>query len=174
MYVALRYYLDFEFMEDGTVIIPLSLGIVCSDGREFYVEFEADLTLANEWVQMNVLPHLLGRPLPKEVIRRMVEDFIEEGAPPFGTYDIEFWGYYADYDWVAFCQIFGRMVDLPREYPKHCKDIKQRADDLGNIKLPAQTGTEHNALEDARWNKIALEYLDEVEPQQIPKQGAAK
>lgn len=27
-------------------------------------------------------------------------------------------GYYADYDWVAFCQLFDRMIDLPKDFPK--------------------------------------------------------
>lgn len=26
----------------------------------------------------------------------------------------EFYGYYSDYDWVVFCSLFGRMIDLPK------------------------------------------------------------
>jgi hypothetical protein len=34
-------------------------------------------------------------------------------------------------------------------------DVKQLAVSLGNPKLPEQTSTEHNALEDARWTWTA-------------------
>ena len=74
----------------------------------------------------------------------------------------EFWGYFADYDWVAFCQIFGTMMDLPKGWPMYCRDIKQLADSLGNPELPTQSSTEHNALNDARWNKQAWEFLDRM------------
>lgn len=71
----------------------------------------------------------------------------------------EIWAYYADYDWVVFCQLFGTMMDLPKGFPMYCKDIKQLCDDLGNPQLPGQGEGEHNALIDARWNKKAYEYL---------------
>jgi hypothetical protein len=72
----------------------------------------------------------------------------------------EIWAYYADYDWVAFCQLFGTMMDLPKGFPMYCRDIKQWADMLGNPKLPEQDKGEHSALEDARWNRKAWRYLD--------------
>jgi len=71
----------------------------------------------------------------------------------------EFWGYYADYDWVVFCWLFGAMADLPDGFPMYCRDIKQLADALGNPALPNQGETEHNALADARWNRKAWEFL---------------
>lgn len=80
----------------------------------------------------------------------------------------EFWAYYADYDWVVFCQLFGTMMDLPKGFPFYCKDIKQLCDNLGNPKLPEQGKGEHNALEDARWNKKAYEYLIDVEKYSHP------
>lgn len=41
----------------------------------------------------------------------------------------EFYGYYADYDWVLFCSLFGRMIDLPKGFPMYCKDLKQMLDE---------------------------------------------
>lgn len=70
-----------------------------------------------------------------------------------------FWGYYADYDWVVFCQLFGTMMDLPKGFPMYCCDIKQWCDMLGNPKLPEQGKGEHHALADARWNRQAWEFL---------------
>lgn len=72
----------------------------------------------------------------------------------------EFWGYYASYDWVVLCQLFGKMIDLPKSFPMYCRDIKQFCDDLGNPQLPKQTEGEHNALADAQWNKLAWEFLN--------------
>lgn len=75
----------------------------------------------------------------------------------------EFWAYYADYDWVTFCQLFGTMMDLPKGFPMYCRDIKQWCDQLGNPRLPEQGKGEHNALADARWNKQAWEFLKQYE-----------
>lgn len=67
-----------------------------------------------------------------------------------------FYAYYADYDWVLFCFLFGRMIDLPAGYPMYCRDLKQMIDDMAleqwKVIVPKQTN-EHYALEDARWNK---------------------
>lgn len=40
--------------------------------------------------------------------------------------DIEFYGYYADYDWVVICSLFGRMIDLPKGFPMYCNDLQQK------------------------------------------------
>ena len=71
----------------------------------------------------------------------------------------EIWAYYADYDWVVFCQLFGTMMDLPDGFPMYCRDLKQECDRLGNPDLPLQESGEHNALVDARWNRKAWEFL---------------
>ncbi len=71
----------------------------------------------------------------------------------------EIWGYYADYDWVVLCQLFGTMMQLPKGWPMYCRDVKQFCDWLGNPKLPKQKGAEHNALADAAWTKEAWEFL---------------
>ncbi len=42
----------------------------------------------------------------------------------------EFWAYYADYDWVVFCQLFGTMMDLPKGFPMYCLDLKQLQDEI--------------------------------------------
>lgn len=46
---------------------------------------------------------------------------VEENNP-------EFYAYYADYDWVVFCWLFGKMIDLPNGFPKYCSDLKQELD----------------------------------------------
>jgi hypothetical protein len=109
-------------------------------------------------VQENVLPFLGDTP-PQALstIALMIRQFVGEDKP-------QFWGYYADYDWVVFCQTFGAMIDLPKGWPMYCRDIKQLCDDLGNPELPKQGKGEHNALADARWNKVAHEFLAGFKP----------
>ncbi len=74
-----------------------------------------------------------------------------------GIFKPEFYAYYADYDWVVFCWLFGRMIDLPNFFPMYCRDLKQMMDEKGLDKhwkrknCPDPEG-EHNALVDAKWN----------------------
>lgn len=84
---------------------------------------------------------------------------------------LEFYSYYGAYDWVVFCWIFGNMIGLPNSYPMYTKDLKQIIDEksellkisLDEIKqrddYPAQ-GNEHNALDDAKWNKNFYSFID--------------
>lgn len=71
-----KYFIDTEFIDDGKVIDLISIGIVSSDGREYYaqsVEFEG--SEANAWVQEHVFPHLdLGCSCFTVDSRRAVED----------------------------------------------------------------------------------------------------
>lgn len=65
-----------------------------------------------------------------------------------------FYGYYSDYDWVVFCQLFGRMIDLPKGFPMFCLDLKQEMERLGAPDtIKPNNSNEHNALADARWNQ---------------------
>ncbi len=148
----MRYFLDTEFHEDGRIIDLISLALVAEDGRQLYcISSEFDPERCTDWVKANVLPHInpvLG--VPRSDIRDRVLSFVGDDPKP------EFWGYYADYDWVVLCQLFGRMVDLPGHFPKHCRDLKQLA---GKIKLPKQTGAEHHALLDAHWIRDSFVWL---------------
>jgi hypothetical protein len=186
----MRYWFDTEFIEDGKTIDLISIGIVAEDGREFYAEVAgADLTKASEWVQQNVLPHLWHRQPDKTEGNRWIRDGGRGGllsrqhiareivtfCDPEQYGKPEIWAYYADYDWVVLCQLFGRMIDLPKGWPMYCRDIKQEADRLQEwirwfnsapdyrLILPEQGKGEHHALADARWNKQAWEFLASYE-----------
>ncbi len=71
----------------------------------------------------------------------------------------EFWGYFADYDWVALCQLFGSMINLPKGFPMYCRDIKQWADQLGDVRIPKPEQQIHHALADAMWVEEAHKFL---------------
>lgn len=164
----------------------ISIGIVCEDGRTYYaVSTEFNPNDANDWVKRNVLQKLPARhaeiyDAPRlrqeamlwkdlRTIRQDIMKFfgytIQERHPETGQVvdmspdeKIEVWGYYADYDWVAFCSLFGRMIDLPYNMPMYCRDLKQLMDEKGLDKawkdsFCPEPELEHNALEDAKWNQ---------------------
>lgn len=148
----MRIWFDTEFIEDGKTIDLISIGLVRDDGAELYHENGAcRLGRASPWVKENVIPHLTHAGVGRKMIARDIIEFA--GPRP------EFWGYYADYDWVVLCQLFGTMMDLPKGWPMYCRDIKQLCDSLGNPRLPEQGKGEHHALADARWNRTAWEFL---------------
>lgn len=153
----MKFWLDTEFYEDGKTIELISIGIVAEDGRTYYTETGNAPFLASQsdWLKANVLPHLTGHELPRSAIAGDLIEFM--GEKP------EIWGYYADYDWVVLCQLYGRMIDLPKGWPMFCLDVKQLCFHLGNPKLPKQMSTEHHALADAVWIKTAYEWLRDRE-----------
>ena len=152
----MKYFYDTEFIEDGKTIDLISIGIVAEDGREYYAiskEFKA--RKADQWVKDNVLTHLPPRKSlawkSRKQIKQDILDFVGDDKP-------EFWAYYADYDHVALCQLFGRMIDLPKGWPMYTRDLKQLLDDKGNPRME-KPKDEHHALADARWVKDAHQML---------------
>jgi len=177
----MKYFFDTEFIEDGKTIELLSIGIVSEDGREFYAEnFNADHTKADDWVKENVIKHLWSRQSEKSPYNAWIRDGgiggllyhkeIAYEVKQFLGESPEFYAYYADYDWVVFCQLFGRMIDLPEGFPMYCRDLKQTLDEYANhLGLSADAvkcmdgyptqGNKHNALDDAKWNLALYNFL---------------
>lgn len=149
----MKYFFDTEFYEDGYAIHLISIGIVGEDGREYYAETTSALPLAqkNLWLIQNVLPHLSGPYLFRGEIAKEIIAFV--GEKP------EFWAYYADYDWVALCQLYGSMIDLPEGWPMFCHDLKQYAMFANIDSIPIEQKNEHNALADARWVRDGYNYV---------------
>ena len=150
-----QWFFDTEFDEDGKTIELISIGLVSDEGHEYEaVSREFDPLHCNDWVKENVLSKLPppGDPRwkPRAQIRDEIVAIVKSGS---GT--PKFFAYYADYDWVVLCQLFGKMVDLPADFPMYCRDLKQMLDDYDNLRktdLPVQPeGTEHQALADAKW-----------------------
>lgn len=177
--VSTKYFLDTEFIERPGSIQLVSIGIVDEHGRTFYAEStEFDEREADDWVRENVLRKLRwwGNPNSnKGFCNASVHDVGTKFSchEVFGTTSLirgellyyfgddpspEFWGYFADRDWVVFCWIFGKMTDLPKRFPKYCRDLKQVLDESGKGKIPDPEG-EHNALADAIWNKALYKHL---------------
>jgi len=148
---TMKIWFDTEFIEDGRTIDLMSIGMVREDGKVYYAESEqCDLSRADEWVQQNVIPHLQGTKTPRSIIAHDIIEFA--GSEP------EFWAYYADYDWVVLCQLYGRMIDLPEGWPMFCRDLQQLRIETG-IEPPPQFGVKHNALDDAIWTRYAYLHI---------------
>lgn len=177
----------------------ISIGIVCEDGREYFsVSEEYNYKDADQWVKENVIIPMYSKGVsgdlrnrldasnfhkylgkPNKQIAQEIIDFVsrDESNKELGRHvDItkespEFYAYYADYDWVVFCSLFGRMIDLPVGFPMYCKDLKQSLDLLavkaniepGAVKYlpnyPTQEN-EHSALDDAKWNFKLFKFLE--------------
>jgi len=151
----MRIWFDTEFIEDGRTIDLLSIGLVREDGATYYAEPSGvDVARASEWVKANVLPLLSGTVTSRAAIAADIREFA--GDKP------EFWAYYGAYDWVALCQLYGTMMELPKGWPMFCRDLIQLAKAKGIEKLPEQLGGKHNALNDALWTRDA--YLWAVGP----------
>lgn len=212
----MNYFIDTEFIEGfkkpikwlpsaGKFNRPyhfidlISIGLVCSDGREYYaISNEYNYNDASEWVKENViLPaytnavhgdernklkvetfHAIRGKNNKQIAREIKEFIVGDGETTDFTSKAwknyissknnppEFYGYYADYDWVLFCSLFGRMIDLPAGFPMYCRDLKQEMDRLGldkewKDKYCPEPENEHNALADARWNVKLHKTIDD-------------
>lgn len=167
----MKYFFDTEFIEHKGGIDLISIGIVCEDGRQLYlISSEWKYENADRWVRENViLPCYLDTVVPRlrgefseknfhqtlgtrnNEIARLIIKFVGEDNEP------QFFAYFADYDWVIFARLFGRMIDLPEHFPMWCVDLKQMMWERGlssswkSEELPANE--EHNALVDAKWNQ---------------------
>lgn len=152
MGAVLRYFYDTEFIEDGTTIELISIGVVDEAGREFYaVSTGFDPERAIPWVRRNVLPKLPSPADPAWRSRARIRDELIAFLTEPGE-EIELWAWYAAYDHVALCQLWGPMTALPRAIPRFSHELRQRWEDLGRPELPQAPAGQHDALADARHN----------------------
>lgn len=177
----------------------ISIGIYAEDGQTYYaISNEFNPKNADAWVKENVisklpLKHFSQFDSPNQRQQAMlwksngqiaeeIKQFIYKTSGihnphTIGNWDdvkhlfpIDFYAYYADYDWVVFCSLFGRMIDLPKGFPMYCRDLKQTLNVMcvqlketpESIKelngYPKQMN-EHNALADAKWNYELYKFL---------------
>ena len=153
----MRIFFDTEFIDNGKTVDMISIGLVRQDGVEYYAEAqECDLSKACEWVQKNVIVHLEGKRKPRAQIAQELVEFC--GPRP------EFWAYYASYDWLCLCQLYGRMLDVPLHWPHFVNDLQSIRYLRGEASQPEQVGAHHNALNDARWNRDFFIFLTAHRP----------
>jgi hypothetical protein len=151
----MKYWFDTEFIDGGVKIDLISLGIISEDNRTFYaVSNECSWKTACPWVQANVLRQInAGEGISREKIKEGLLEFLKDDPSPI------FWAWYGAYDWVALSQLFGRMLDVPNNWPHFVMDVKQLAIGRGILGIPAQETMKHHALNDAVWTKECYEYI---------------
>lgn len=158
----MRYFYDWEFQENGTTIIPISLGMVSEDDRELYLVNKNFFNAVRRgelevipWLKENVLPHIseqdeveFGAPLSS--FGAVVQSFISDNGKYKSRDEIELWGYFSAYDHVALAQLWGPMINLPKPVPMFTNDLMTISRGRTIAFTPEQ---EHNSLSDARWNR---------------------
>jgi len=160
----MRFFYDCEFIEDGTTIELVSIGMVDETGREFYaVSTQFDPTRAIEWVRRNVLNQLPSPADPAWRSRARIRDdllvFLTEPGEP-----IELWAWMAGYDHVALVQLWGDMRALPRPIPRFTHELRQLWEGAGSPPLPGAGADAHDALADARHNLARWRAIAEAQP----------
>lgn len=175
----IKIYYDTEFLENGSTIRLISIGMVREDGKGLYrVNFDYGLMkdiYLHPWLRQNVAPSLpyqmtedgvalIHGHLDYDSVKH--KDEIAEDVKRFvlDTPNPELWAYYSAYDHVALCQLYGRMLDLPSGFPMFSYDLKAELMRLGNPRVPEQATGLHNAYMDALWNKETYEYLQGYQP----------
>lgn len=157
----LRVYYDTEFVENGSTIDLISIGMIREDGEMYYAvsdEFNLDAARAHPFVSKEVLPALdISENLwqSRASIAKQVSGFLK--VPK-----VELWAWYGSYDHVCLAQLFGTMMDFPKHVPMWTNDLRQEVHRLGNPKLPEQTVGLHNALADACFLKTRAEFIREI------------
>ena len=164
----MRFFYDCEFIEDGTTIELVSIGVVDETGREFYaVSTEFDPAGAIDWVRRHVLDKLPAPADPawrsRARIRDELLDFLSGPGEP-----IELWAWVAAYDHVVLAQLWGDMRALPRSIPRFPHELKQRWEDAGSPPLPAAPPDQHDALADARHNLARWQAIEAARQERPP------
>lgn len=164
----MRYFYDTEFLDDGKTVTPISIGVVAEDGREFYgvLPNAMDTCKKSEWLFNNVAPTLpldpydnrlldFRSPLvkPKNTLKAELYKFLSHDMYP------SLWGWFVSYDHLVLSQLWGKMIDVPAPIPQFSNDLKTLGYWYGIKKYPVQMDGQHNALADARHNKVVFDYI---------------
>ena len=179
----MRFWYDCEFLEDGRTIDLISIGVLAEDGREFYAvsnEFDTRRVAQHDWLMENVMTSIdhdkfvvvdfQGAPVvrdlyvtdpaarTREQIKTSLWCFLTEPGE-----DIELWAWCGAYDHVCLAQLFGPMINMPRNIPFWTDDIRTllRQAGIQPSDCPKQPAGLHNALADARWNKVRYDFVME-------------
>jgi hypothetical protein len=145
---SLNIYFDFEFLDNGKDVLPISLGVVSQAGLEYYVELPDSKAVAasDPWLKKNVLPHLDG--LNIRASDQIAYDLIQFVSQ---TPNASFWGYFVAWDWYLICRLYGKMLDCP--LGQRANDIAQEAERL-NRRFTSRS-PRHKAIDCARWTRQA-------------------
>lgn len=124
----MKVFFDTEFtgLHQHTTLI--SIGLVTDDSSTFYAELvDYDDSQIDEWIQENVINHLLFNPKDKATgftdpltnheftmkgDRYLVRDYLKAWLGQFDQ--VEMWSDCLSYDWVLFNQLWGHAFNKPK------------------------------------------------------------
>ncbi|MEE1812644.1 hypothetical protein [Streptomyces sp. BE133] len=170
-------YLDCEFLPaDQSTNGLVSIGLTDDQGVDYYaVNSEMDIAalLAVPWMVDNVWPYLprivLGYDEPGRILNhddpavQSVEAIRAGAARYFADTDATETRLFAYYGGQDICRLHSlwdnNWAVMPEAVPRWFFDIKALAVQAGSPELPAQDGSEHHALADARYNRAMHQYL---------------
>lgn len=184
-------YKDASDWVKQNVILPLYLRTVHGDARNhwdvhnFHIHYgKSNKQIAQEIFRfVNPIMGEFYDPLPVDfgyISKHNCKEFDDGMGGKYVRAQPDLYGYYADYDWVLLCSLFGTMMQLPEGFPMYCIDLKQMLDGkvrakykpgdskenfekaLEHMKLhpdyPKQSN-EHDAISDAKWNRDLYNFL---------------
>ena len=121
----MRIFFDTEFTGLHRHTTLISIGLVAENGQEFYAEFtDYDEGQVDDWLKENVINklHLTLHENVELTIgamdfnikgnKRLVTMYLDQWLRNFGQ-PLEMWSDVLAWDWVLFCQLWGRVVGLP-------------------------------------------------------------
>jgi len=186
-------YKDASDWVKKNVIAPMYRNIFPGDARNSSSvnSFHKYVGKSNKQIAGELVEFIYPRHVNGEGYTGVVSSFISNDSDTVVNRkyvgDVEFYAYYADYDWIVFCSLFGTMMDLPEGFPMYCRDLKQELDRkaeerkkewflqkvqiytdfdmLNHIKtLPnyPKQENEHDALDDAKWNSNLYKFLQNL------------
>lgn len=173
-------HFDFEFLNTGDRIWPISIGMVREDGTTYY-GINADVPYHE--VRDH---HFLGKEvwplLPKTdnghfdfdhpdvkseaQLRSDILRFICDTDRP------SMWGWFTAHDYVLLARFFGLWPEISPSIPQRANDVAQEWERLGYPPMPEQPSGHHHPLEDARFCLFRRFWLKEYEKQMRERQAA--
>jgi 3' exoribonuclease, RNase T-like len=177
-----KIFLDTEFTGLHQKTTLISLAMVAEGGEEFYAEFtDYNQLQLTDWLNENVLPKLwITNELPFEKKQNSiylkgdsttVKEALKKWLSQFKG--VEIWADVLAYDWVLFCELFGRAFNIPDNIFYTPFDLATALMINGHIKPAGQyngdisryafagidAAKQHNALEDARVELACLKKM---------------
>ncbi|MFM9452377.1 hypothetical protein [Streptomyces europaeiscabiei] len=173
---------DCEFVrKDVTPRGLISVGLCDTDGNDYYAvnaEVDLDALLADTFLRTQVWPHLprtpaglldAGHPDVKTIgeIRQEVAAYYAGGPKA------RMWAYYGAGDLIRIHALWDHDWDLmPAAVPQRVREIADPIEDFGITNIPAQTTSQHHALNDAHYNRLmhqtVLQELGQQPSPQVP------
>ena len=159
----MKLFLDTRFIDTGKELDLISIGITSDTGYLYYAcNRDVQLNRVSPESQRSILDSLPSQHYGTNPMRLAEDDPVKADIETWryrhqiandlrllGRSQPEIWSYNNPHGWVALCQLFGRVEDLPNGFPATCHDIQSLATAMGKHDYL----TEHPC--DTPWHSLA-------------------